>query len=70
MAEAAPQAPDIPAPPFPPAQPDPAQQAQQPMQPEQQGQQLVHFNWSHFNQNFQESQKRIMKLINLEPMIG
>ena len=46
----------VPAPNLPPA-PAPAPQAQQvPQAP--QGQQLVHLNWSYFNQNFQENLMR------------
>ena len=49
MAEGKLQAPDIQAPPTHPGQPNPTQQVQQPTQ---QGQQVVHFNWSHFKPEF------------------
>ena len=61
MAEAGLQAPDIPAPSPPP---------QAPQQSAQQAQKIVHLNWSHSNQNFQENQKKMQKLIYLELTTG
>ena len=43
---------------IPPPHADPPE-LQTPQQPAQSAQQVVHLNWSHFNQNFQENQKLI-----------